>query len=333
MEVLSRTAVIKPLFAWQKKSVTSFGGVPSISLPPPSSNHSILLPLLLNLNPHLFQQLPNNSDNDPMVLLLLQPTNNHNRHDTLDPPDPNRPSAAMNRILARPLAQRILARESRLVPSHLIVHEPCALPEPQDRVALARHPAVVVGVRAGVRCRAEERVLAVREGDVDYDRVGVREQALAQQIAERPGCVGGEVWEEQRVVDAVDFVEFAWGGGGFRSSYWWCLRVLCFNWEHWLGLELDLVILSLRSDRLVIWDWEMDFIWVLLLNSKPLRSTGALGAPHASVDLLDITQAEASSAELAAPPPLRILSPMFRAPAIFSKSVRNTYFLIQKARS
>lgn len=53
------------------------------------------------------------------------------------------------------------------------------------------------------------------EGDVDHDGVGEGLQAGAERVAEGPGCVGGEGWEEQGAVYAVEFVEFARGEGDF----------------------------------------------------------------------------------------------------------------------
>lgn len=52
-------------------------------------------------------------------------------------------------------------------------------------------------------CGVEEAVGRVREGDVDYDGLGEGEQAGAQQVAERPGGVGGEGGEDEGAVYAV----------------------------------------------------------------------------------------------------------------------------------
>lgn len=119
----------------------------------------------------------------------------------------------MNSKLPRPLTKRILPLEKLLIAAQFIVHEPRALAEPQHRRPLSRHPAVVVGLRAAVRCGAEEGVGALGEGDVDYDGGGEGEQALPEEVAESPGCVGCEGWEEEGAVDAVDFGHVPWGLG------------------------------------------------------------------------------------------------------------------------
>jgi hypothetical protein len=65
------------------------------------------------------------------------------------------------------------------------------------------------------------------EGDVDYDWVWDGEQAGAQQVAEGPGCVGGEGWEDEGAVYAVELVEFARGEGDFGCHVF--LEDLCFG--------------------------------------------------------------------------------------------------------
>lgn len=69
--------------------------------------------------------------------------------------------------------------------------------------------------------RAEDAVLGLGEGDVDYDGAGKRREALAEQVAECPGGVGGEVWEGEGGVEAVDFVEVAGGEGDFGGHFGW----------------------------------------------------------------------------------------------------------------
>ena len=68
---------------------------------------------------------------------------------------------------------------------------------------------------------AEDAVLGLREGDVDYDGAGEGREALAEEVAERPGGVGGEVWEEEGGVEAVDLVEVAGGEGDFGGHFGW----------------------------------------------------------------------------------------------------------------
>ena len=62
-------------------------------------------------------------------------------------------------------------------------------------------------------------MLGLCEGDVDHDGAGEGCEPLAQQVAERPGGVGGEVWEDEGGVEAVDFLEVAGGEGDFGGHF------------------------------------------------------------------------------------------------------------------
>ena len=179
----------------------------------------ILLALLRNIHPHRLQQLAHTLHNNPMILLMLQPTHNHNRNHALNPSNPHRPPTSMNSIFPRPRPQRKFRRKRRLVTLQLVVHVPSALAKAQDRRALARHPRVVVWRGAAVRRRAEDAVLGLCEGDVDHDGGGERQEALADQVAERPGGVGGEVWEDEGGVEAIDLVEVAGREGDFGGHF------------------------------------------------------------------------------------------------------------------
>ena len=75
------------------------------------------------------------------------------------------------------------------------------------------------------------------EGDVDYDWLGEGLEAGAQQVAEGPGCVGGEGWEDEGAVYAVEFVEFARGEGDFGCHVFGF--VVCFFWESFLRPFLE----------------------------------------------------------------------------------------------
>ena len=81
---------------------------------------------------------------------------------------------------------------------------------------------------------------AVSEGDVDYDGLGEGQQAGAQQVAQRPGCFGGEGWEDQGAVYAVELVEVARGEGDF-GRHCCCVPwdlVWKIGWFDLLGEEL-----------------------------------------------------------------------------------------------
>ena len=82
----------------------------------------------------------------------------------------------------------------------------------------------------------------LRQGDIDYGWVGDGEQARADQVAERPGCVGGEGWEDEGAVYAVEFVEFARGEGDF-GCHGCFLRVLFLAVGVLLGKGLEMSVL------------------------------------------------------------------------------------------
>jgi hypothetical protein len=130
-----------------------------------------------------------------MILILLQPTNNHHRDHALYSRNPNRDPTAMNRILARRVPQPVLIPERDFIPVELARHIPRADAPAQHRFALAAHPRIVVGHSPGVRAAVEENLVRVGEGDVDYDGSGDWEETLAQRGAEDPGVLGGEVFE------------------------------------------------------------------------------------------------------------------------------------------
>lgn len=128
--------------------------------------------------------------------MLLQPTNHHHGHHTLHTLHTNWDAATMNRILARARAQPILLREGLLVPRELAMQVPSADAPAQHGLALARHPHVVVGHDARMRRGVEQRLVRIRQRDVDHDGRRDGEESLAQGAAKAPGVGGGELRED-----------------------------------------------------------------------------------------------------------------------------------------
>jgi hypothetical protein len=66
-------------------------------------------------------------------------------------------------------------------------------------------------------------------------------EAGAQQVAEGPGCVGGEGWEDEGAVYAVELVEFARGEGDF-GCHVYCGCLVFFLGRSWRrGLEMSVL--------------------------------------------------------------------------------------------
>lgn len=72
------------------------------------------------------------------------------------------------------------------------------------------------------------------EGYVDYDWLGEGEQAGSQEVSELPGGFGGECWEHEGAVYAVEFVEVARGEGDFGGRHFDFGTGLGFGWI-WFG--------------------------------------------------------------------------------------------------
>lgn len=146
--------------------------------------------------PVLFDNLNNN----PMILMLLQPTNNNNSNNPLDPADPDGHRPAVDGIPRRDvLAHAKLGPEGGLVPIVLAVLEPRAGPPPQDSVALARHPGLVVGHDTAARDALKQNLPAVGERDGYHRRRGEGQQAAAEEVAQDPGVLVGEGLEGEGV--------------------------------------------------------------------------------------------------------------------------------------
>lgn len=143
-----------------------------------------------------------------MVLMLLQPTDHHHGHNTLHALHANRHRAAMDRIpRGNILTHAELGLEGSLVAGVLAVHEPRAAAPPQDRVALARHPGLVVGHGAGPRHALEDQLAGVGERDGDDGGGGEGQQAAAEQVAEDPGVFVGKGGEGEGVTICAQGVE------------------------------------------------------------------------------------------------------------------------------
>lgn len=115
----------------------------------------------------------------------------------------------MNGILAGGLlAEAKLAAEGDLVAGELAVQEPGAGAEAQDGVALATHPDVVVGLRAGAHGGLEQhvRVRPARRRDRDDGRLArrrEREEPRVQEVAELPGVRGREGRQREGVAGGL----------------------------------------------------------------------------------------------------------------------------------
>lgn len=163
----------------------------------PSPPSKASLPVLLN-----------NLNNNPMILMLLKPTNNNNSNDPLDPPHPDRHRPAVDGIpRGNLLAHPKLGPEGRLVTVVLAVHEPRAGAPPQHRVALARHPRLVVRHHPGPGDGLEEDLPAVGERDRDHRRGGDGEEAAAEEVAEHPGVLEGEGLQGEGVAVLLERLE------------------------------------------------------------------------------------------------------------------------------
>lgn len=189
--------------------------------------------------------LLNNLNNNPMILMLLKPTNNNNSNDPLDPPHPDRHRPAMNSIPRRDLLGHAeLGPEGRLVPVVLAVHEPRAGAPPQHRVALARHPRLVVRHHPGPRYGLEEDLPAVGERDRDHCCGGDGQQAAPEQVAEHPGVLEGEGLEGEGVAVLLERLELCGG----------VLAVIFVMWgKDLLGAELRVMAWGVIIHRLAEW--------------------------------------------------------------------------------
>lgn len=140
-----------------------------------------------------------------MIILLLQPTNNNNGNNTLDPLNPNRIPTTVNSVFIRnstaiSTRQRILLHERGLdnirrpTPStrnHLLTHRPAGNTPPQDRVPLSPHPVLVIRKCSTLRGALEEDVQGPAaaggsgEGDGDQRRPALVVGEVKDAFAER----------------------------------------------------------------------------------------------------------------------------------------------------
>lgn len=152
---------------------------------------------LVKDNSNLLPSPLDNINNNPVVLTLLQPTDNHNSNHALDALHPNRHGTTVDRIPGRLLgAHAVLGPEQLLVSVELAVQEPGAAAEPQDSVALPPDPILVVrhSSRADGALEEDLRRVGKRNGDDSWfslRREG--EEAGPKEGAEAPGVFGGEL--------------------------------------------------------------------------------------------------------------------------------------------
>lgn len=152
-------------------------------------------------------------DNDAMVLMLLQPTDDDDGNDALDALDPDgEPTAVYGVPRSLVGGHAKLCAELVLVAGVLAVHEPGAAAPAQDGAALARDPALVVGRRARPHGALEQH-LAVGERDGHKRRPALpprdRVQARVQQVAQLVGVLRGEGLERDGVACGLDLFGLA----------------------------------------------------------------------------------------------------------------------------
>lgn len=180
----------------------------------PSSTRSSPHPISLS---NLLPPLPNHIRNNPMILMLLQPTHHHNRHHPLHAPHLNRHPAPVNSIPPRllPIHAELLP-ERLLIPLILALQEPRAAPPPQHGIPLPPHPLLVVRRRAGAHRALEDDLLGVgeRDGDEGGFLGGEGEEAGAEEGAEVVGVVDGEGGEGEGVGVCLEGFELI---GSFRE--------------------------------------------------------------------------------------------------------------------
>lgn len=110
-------------------------------------------------------------NNNLMIMLLFQPTNNNNPNNTIDPLDPNRKPPSMNSILIRRRAairalqrklphKRLLnvRRKTSRALQHLAPHQPSRHAPSQHHVALTPHPDLIIHHGAWFRRALEHHV-------------------------------------------------------------------------------------------------------------------------------------------------------------------------------
>lgn len=144
--------------------------------------------------------LPDHTGNDPMVLMLFQPTDNHNSDHALYTLHADGYGAVMDRKLASlVLTQGELCLERGLIPGIFAVHEPSAAPPPQHCVPLALDPTLVIWHNTRSGGTLEDDLAVVGERD-RYHR-GRREgkKPGPKKIAENPGIIYGERIESERI--------------------------------------------------------------------------------------------------------------------------------------
>lgn len=123
----------------------------------------ILLPLLLTLA-HAVQKVPASLNNDLMVLLLFQTTDDNNGHNTLDSLDPDREATTVNGKLLCLVLQTVLFGKGLFVTGKLVVHVPSRSAESEHRGTLPCYPGAVVWGDAATNSGIKEGS-AVCEGD------------------------------------------------------------------------------------------------------------------------------------------------------------------------
>lgn len=152
------------------------------------------------------QKILQHLNNDLMIMLLLQPTNNNNPNDSINPLNPNREPTPMDSIIIRrrpPIRapQRKLPHKRPLhlgrtaTRQHLTPHQPARHAPAQDGIPLAPYPDLVIDNGAGLRGTLEDDVRVrggaghQRDGDQSgFALVGGQgEDASAEGEAERPG--------------------------------------------------------------------------------------------------------------------------------------------------
>lgn len=96
----------------------------------------IFLSLLLTLA-NTIQKVPASLDNNLMILLLLQSTDNNNSHNTLDSLDPNREATTMDSKLLCLILQTVFLGKGLFVAGKLVVHIPSRSAESEYSGALS----------------------------------------------------------------------------------------------------------------------------------------------------------------------------------------------------
>jgi len=148
-----------------------------------------ILHRILALNDTSIPIILNDLYDNTVILILFQPTNNDDGHNTLYTLYAYRHSSAMNSILTSTLAQPVFLSESLLVPFEFVMHVPRASSPSQHSFPFACHPDIIVGLYTGMCTGVEEKLVRICQGYV-YN-YGGREwkEAFSKRTAQRP-CIG-----------------------------------------------------------------------------------------------------------------------------------------------